>query len=950
MAPRKKAAGKKKYRARFELPARDPKAMVAETELEAEAKSSASTDPEPMTEEDLGAILDGQIQDAKDYDSSELIELREKALKYFNGEVDFAAPAGRSQVVSRDVADTHGLIMPSLMRVFLATDSVAIYNPATPADEEFARQATDYVNYVVLKECNGYTQFRSSFHDGLLVGNGPLKHWWDDTPTYSTESFTGLPDDAFTMLVNDPDVEVIEHSEYPDPSFVPPPPMPMMGPGSPMLGMPAGPVPQMPPEGGMPMPGMPPEGGMPMPEAPKLHDCKVKRVTSHGRLRLMTMAPEDLLLGRGTLALDEENCRFAAHRWRKTRSALIKEGHDPDKVNALPVWSGATVNSTEELAREPHRLREDGDNAPDKSTELVEGYECFLQCDYNGDGIAEWLKVNKVLGCENGNGILSCDEWGDDLPFSDIVPDPIPHRWRGRSLFDATEDIQRIKTVAMRQVLDNVYMTNAPRQVVLENGVVNPEQLQDFEIGTTIIEKTPNSVRYDVVPFVADKVYPILEYLDQVVEKRTGISQRAMALDMDTLSESTATAIRANQAAVHTKVEEYARNIAEYGGLRRVFSKILKLIVKHQDRERTVRIRDKWVTVDPRAWNSEMDVTINTGIGSGSREHDLTMLMGVATKQEQIVQQLGPVNPICGVDRLMDTYRLTVEAAGLKPAERFFPVIDQGVMQQLQQQMSQRQDPKVQMEQMRQGFEQQKMQMQAQLDKQAQDAKAQLDFMVAQHGAQMEQEKAAREAQMQQLQLERQAQVEERQAQADIATKQAEMQSKAKLAVLDADWKARLAQQQFAHEQRLAQQKMEHEQQLAREKFEFDKKIKLLDLYVKQRTAALKPDAEGNMPNAPARPELDIDVDNILAGEGMDMPAESTFGRGPMQALADSHSHLADTLAQSHSRLAEALSGLGQKFSDGHAQLSGAIVELSKPKRKRVLRDERNQVVGSEDY
>jgi hypothetical protein len=497
-----------------------------------------------------------------------------------------------------------------------------------------------------------------------------------------------------------------------------------------------------------------------------------------------------------------------------------------------------------------------------------------------------------------------------------------------------------------RQTLDNIYLNNAPRQVVVENAVVNPEALQDFDIGTTIIEKVPNSVRYDAIPFTADKTFAILEYLDQVVEKRTGISQRSMALDMEALSEQTATAVRANQAAVHTKVEEYARNIAEHGGLKRVFSKMLKLIVKHQDRERTVRIRDKWITVDPRAWNAEMDVTINTGLGSGSREHDLTMLMGIATKQEQIILQLGPTNPLCGVDKLFDTYRLLVEAAGIKPADRFFPEVTPEAMQQLQQQQAQRKDPKVQAAEMQAQAEAQKMQMQAQLDAKKMQTQAMLDekevqakLALDQQTQQFEQQMKAmesqREAELQQLQYMREAEREERQAQADIAVRQKETQAKAILARAEAEFKAKLAQQQFAHERALAASK-----------FEFDKKIKLLDLYVKQRTAAMKPEGGGG--GKASMPDLqeNIDFDNILAGEGMDMPSDSPVSQGPLQQISEAQKALADSQAQ----LAQALRGLGQNFADGNAGLSSALAEMAKPKRKRVLRDENNRVIGAEDY
>jgi hypothetical protein len=932
------AKAPKTFRARFELPA------GTEHYVDPVDDAVDSDDPEQMTEEELSSLVDGQINDAKLYESVDLIELRAKALKFFEGQVDIVSAPGRSQVVSRDVSDTHGLIMPGLMRVFLATDNIAIYNPVTPADEPFARQITDYVNYVVMKECNGYIQFRSAFHNGLLMGNGPIKHWWDATPKYSTESFSGLPDDAYTMLVMDPDVEVIEHDEYDDPDWSPPPPPPPMpmGPAG-GVSMPLSAGDGMPPGGDVPMgqpeassimdmPGNFPQG-MPVPQAPQLHDCKLKRCTSKGRLRVEALAPEDLLLGRGTLSLDEDHVRFAAHRWIKTRSALIKEGFDEDKINDLPSYTGVYLDTPESLARDRHHLYE-GDRSPDKSTELIEGFECYLQCDYDGDSVAEWRKV-VVAGHGGKRALLENEEWGDDLPFSDIVPDPVPHRWRGRSLYDMVEDVQRIKTVLMRQTLDNVYLNNTPRQKVIENSVVNPEVLQDWEIGSTLITRTADAVSFDAIPFTADKSFGFLEYFDQIIEKRTGVSRSTVALDMDVLQDQTATAVNAQQATSHTKVEEYARNIAEHGGLKRVFSKILKLVVKHQDRARTVRLRDGWVTVDPRAWNADMDVTINTGLGTGSRERDLTMLMGIAAKQEAVIMQLGPTNPVLGLDKLFVTYRKLVEATGVKPPEQFFPEISPEVMQQMAQTASQKVDPKVQAEQMRTQADQQlaqlktqsegqiaqlnaqlelrKIQTQAELNQHAERLKATVATQTARFSQQMELARAQRDAQLQQIQLDREAQVEERQAQADIAVKDR-----------DAQWKARLEQMKF-----------QQEAVLEKQKFEFQKKLELLKVWAAIRTKVPAPSA--TEPEAELDKAAEIEIEDLMATE---QDVANGGGGGPLHKMVETQT-----------QLAQAITGLGEQLVRGHAEhsqnLASVLQEISKPKEMQVVRDENNRVIGS---
>lgn len=760
-----------------------------------------------MSERDLAALVGGLIGDAIAFDSSDLAQRREMALRYFNGEVpDITAMDGRSSAVSRDVADVHGLIMPGLMRVFLAADNVAIYEPRRPEHEAFAKQATDYVNYVTLRESDGYRQFRAAVSDGLLFGNGILKHWWDPTPEYKVQSFTGLSDDAYTALVADDDVEeVLEHSEYPDTSVDAP-----MAAAAPALANPAVGMAPIPPEMGRslaPANGM--GGELPeSPPAPLLHDVKIKRVCSYGRLRIKALLPEQFLIDRNAIVLDEQNVRFCGHRYKETRSTLIKQGYDRAQIDELPAaGSGAGTSEVEATARDDWQLSSDA--AADRATELVDVYECFVLCDYDGDGVAEWRKV-VMAGATGERSILENEEWGDDLPFSDIVPDPVPHRWRGRSLFDEVEDIQRVKTVLKRQLLDNTYFANNPRQIALTNQVDNPDALVNYKIGDVVFAKSQDAIRFEQVPSIAAHVFPVLEYMDAVTEKRTGISRASMALDMDALQNQTATATNAMQAAQHTKIEEYARNIAECGGFKRVFGCLLKLIVKHQDKPRAIRLRGEWVEMDPRGWDAEMDVTINTGLGSGSRDRDMAMLQGVLQKQELILQTLGPSNPLVTLEQYRNTLAKAIETAGLRSPELYVSEVTPESMQAFMASMANKPDPKAAEIQAKAQAEQQKMQAQAALDGQRLQMQAQLDAMALRFKQALETERAQREQQMQQMQLERQAAIEERQAQADIAVREREAAIEAALKRQEQAFDMRMQERDFAFKQWLETFKAEN--------------------------------------------------------------------------------------------------------------------------------------------
>jgi hypothetical protein len=719
-----------------------------------------------MDEKELLAQLDGQISDAESYSGSELSAHREAALKYYDGDMskDLPSKVGKSSVVSQDVADTIGWILPSLMRVFLAAEHVGIYEPEKPGDEAGAKQATDYVNYTLLREAEGYQVLRSAMFDGLLVGNGILKHWWDAAPEYCTEEFSGLDDMAYTMLVEDDDVEVVEHSAY---------------------------------EGDEPtQPQLDPMTGQPLMAPPAMvHDVKIKRMTRKGRLMIRVVPGEDFLIEREATALNENDCLFCAHRDTPTRSELILRGYDRSVVEDLAVYTDASDKDGEKDAREP--LRSASPSQTDHAAERVEVFECYVKVDYDGDGVAEWRQV--VMSADSGERrILANEEWGGDLPFTDLVPDPVPHRWRGRSIYDEVGEVQKVKTSLLRRMLDNLYMTLEPNRVINMNAVKNKDAALNLKLGETIqTDQDPRAVVMDLaIPFVGKEAAPMLEYWDQIAERRTGVGNRSAGLDKDTLqNEPTATATNAMQAASYAKQEDYARNIAEMG-MKRLFRCLLKLIQKNQDKAKTIRLRDQWVEMDPRVWNANMDVSINVGLGSGSRDRDLQMLAGIKQSQEQILMQMGPTGPLVSLMEYRNTLAKMVEVAGIKTPEQFFREITPEVMQGLAQQAAQpKPDPKM---------------MEAQAKLQIEQGKAQADAQLAQQRAmaelQLSRERSAGdlEAQRESGALKMQLLREETAAKLQLAREEAQV--KAELAREEAMMKAQLRREEMMLEAELTAQ------------------------------------------------------------------------------------------------------------------------------------------------
>jgi hypothetical protein len=168
-----------------------------------------------MHDAELLALLDGYISDATELNASDRSQKRELALDFYDGKSDIPIEENKSSVVSNDLADALEWIKPSLQRIFMGSEHVASYEPRTEEDEENAKQATDVINYVFLREMDGFRVLNDAFHDGLLHGNGILKHRWHGEPQYKTERLTGLTEqDYFALLDDDTVEEVIEKREY----------------------------------------------------------------------------------------------------------------------------------------------------------------------------------------------------------------------------------------------------------------------------------------------------------------------------------------------------------------------------------------------------------------------------------------------------------------------------------------------------------------------------------------------------------------------------------------------------------------------------------------------------------------------------------------------------------------------------------------------------------------
>ena len=590
----------------------------------------------PMDDAELQSIITQDLTDAVSYIDSDLSPTRAKGTEYYRGDLFGNEVEGNSKVVAMEVRDTVSAMLPSLMRVFFSTENVVEFVPRGPEDVQSAQQATDYANYIFQNDNNGFLTSYAIFKDALVRKCGIAKFWWEDDEKVSIDEYTGLDDQTLEMLMQEPDAEVKIVVSYPDPN-----------------------VDEMQMTTVDPMTGAP----VTMP-APMIHDVQIKRITKDGRIRIMAVPPEELLLDRRARSFDDAT--IIAHRQMATMADLIAMGYDQEEIEEN--ISSTDLDSNDEyLARQPLSTTFGTNDAANPMMRRVLYVEAYSRVDYDGDGIAELRKV-----CCMGSGYQVVRNLpASYIPFADFPCDPEPHTspLEAMSIFDITRDLQEIKSEILRNTLDSLAQSIHPRTAVVE-GQVNIDDVLNNETGAIIRMRAPGMVQPLTTPFVGQAAFPMMEYMDQIKEDRTGMSKAAMGLNADALQSSTKAAVNATISASQGRIELTARILAE--GMKKLFKGILFLVTTHQDKERMVRLRNEWVAIDPRHWNAGMDASINIGLGNGDTNERLQALMMIMAKQEQILQQLGPQNPLVTPQQFSNTLRKIVELSGFKDASSFF--------------------------------------------------------------------------------------------------------------------------------------------------------------------------------------------------------------------------------------------------------------------------------------
>lgn len=661
-----------------------------------------------LTDEELIAALESEESLAIDGSSGELAKERADALDRYRGAPLGNEVEGRSQIVDRSIMDTIEWIMPSLVRIYLGGDDIGKFDPRGPEDEEPAKAETDVCNWYLQAKNDIFSQISATLRDALLLKNGYMVGLWRKKTDTMTETYIGQTDEEVSMLMQDPEVTVVEHTERQDPIY-----------GT-------------------------------------VHDLKVEMKSAEEFVQAESVPPDELLVSRRHRWTSLMDCDFVEWvRRNVTIGELRAEGFDiPDDA------PGDQSVGMEAVSRDrfAQAAWDRDDETKDPSRRVVTFRDAYIRIDLRGQGTPQLWRVARI----SGSNKIALKEEANIIPFAAFTPIVYPHSHIGTSVYDLIADIGIIKTTLERQLLDGLYLQHSGRIGVDINRVVNLDDLLIARPGGIVrFDGDPSGAMLPIVsPDTSAAALGGLEFMESQKEGRTGVTRYSAGLDSNTLNK-TATGVQAIQSAANQRIELIARTLA--GGFKDLFLIVHALASKHCTKSLQIKLNNKWTQVDPRQWKKRTDFSISVGLGTGNPEQQLQKLMGMAPVTQQAMGA-GLAGPMEVYNHIAEIWK----AAGFKLADKFVhppqmvPKTDQsgqpvigpdGRPVMVPQQPPQQPDPLVQAEHVKAQAHVQVETMKAQTSQATEQARAQADMQVQQHKIATDGQLALEKAKME-LQLE----------------------------------------------------------------------------------------------------------------------------------------------------------------------------------------------------
>jgi len=521
----------------------------------------------PISDEELASLVRTRISTSISAGTSNLERERLRAIRFYAGVEPRRLHDGSSGFVSRDVYDAVEARKAALLETFTGDVKPLRFSPQGPQDIQEAQIATDYVDYVVFRENNGYQIIHDAIHDGLLARTGIVQAWWEHEVQHIEETIPDLDPASAQVYLDAHQQDLVDADMTVD------------------------------------------EQG--------LITLDITRQMDLSGVRIESVPPEEF--GVSDRAVNLSDSDIVWRKQIKSIAELQQQGIPSDRLDLVKNWTG------DDLSLDPERIQrfqpiEAGippDDFGDQWRNKCEVYDAYVKV-ATEDGRTETWHVVYAAG-----NVLKRERVVRH-PFYAYTPLRIPHRFYGDDFAGTVIPVQVSNTVLTRAVLDSALITTNPRYQVVRGGVPNIRELVESRLGGVINVSTPESIVPLPVPQVSPLVMGVMERMDAAKQLVTGTTDLSQGISKDVISSQNSADLVSQMASMGmTRAKIMARNFSEF--LSDLFLGVYQLVIENEDRQKVIEVAGSWVNVDPSEWRSRRHVTTTFAIGYGEAEKEAAL-------------------------------------------------------------------------------------------------------------------------------------------------------------------------------------------------------------------------------------------------------------------------------------------------------------------------------------
>ena len=544
-------------------------------------------------------------------------EGREIAKKYYEGEVEpklihreqlrkgdqklykhkFENLSKKSKFVSMDFKNIIEWMKPSLVEVFTGNESPVTIAGSTIQNDDTATKIQQLIEYQLMRK-NNYTSMVTDVVDEALGTNlGVSKVWWK-----REEERT-----RYKMMLDINDLQSAEMLTQ-----------------ATMTGE------------------IEVQSVKPLKDAPDLYEIQFDRVKVTANYPVVQYVPPTELRFTPE-ACSLQQCKFVAHRKIVKGDYLKRKEQDGTYQNVDEALKAAGDTHFTDADKYINPQLDEGGMRPtdnDAASKDVELYECYIDVDYNNDGIYEHLIVHCV-----GDVLLSVQTNEFDIaPFFAMGGVREKRRiFADSALAEQVEGLQDLKTALIRQIVINVAKNNDQQKFVDVTAIGDIDALLNGDEYVPIKGDPTRAVSNPPPANLSPLTMDLVNYAETELENRTGSTKYNQGLDANSLN-STATGITAILGQADKRIRLIARLFAE-NWIVPMIRFIILLNKKYGESVQTFRFKDKEVSISSDDLDIDYDLVINVGNGAGTKEARIQSYMLLLSQVYPVLSQAGVATP-----------------------------------------------------------------------------------------------------------------------------------------------------------------------------------------------------------------------------------------------------------------------------------------------------------------